>query len=313
MTDAPGAESTPPEGWKQRGSRVLETARDASRDVGEWSKKRWKSLHTRLQQLELVRAPDPPAPGEVIEQRRAKPIVVPARDYVLTFTVHATFTWSSKGLHPELLSWYAQSFMPHATQRLERFAAERSRGFPPHAARELEEELQQKLRTTKPWPYTRNGKQLTCQPDAWVELDDKVKAALLPYAEARLKLEHEFDVHLRQARSAEQLSRRWMTILQRHVDGLAANEATQGREDELARALQEMTAMRRSAALWIEELLGQRLRHDGTRHEEGESAGTKDRQGQEPPEPPSDPPAQPPGASDQRAGGGFPGSGSSSA
>jgi hypothetical protein len=123
-----------------------------------------------------------------------------------------------------------------------------------------------------------------------VQLDDRVKAALLPYAEARLKLEHELDVHLRQARGAEQLSHRWMTILQRHVDGLAADQAAQGLEDDLARALQEMTAMRKAATQWIEELLGHRLRHDGTRHEEGGSDDTRDRPGQELPEPLSDPP-----------------------
>ncbi|MFI7649057.1 hypothetical protein ACIBTZ_23705 [Micromonospora sp. NPDC049460] len=290
MTDTPSPESTPSEGWKKRGSRALGAARDAGKDVGEWSKKRWKSLHATLQRLELAPAPDPPAPGRVVEQRRAEPIVVPARGYVFTFTVQATFTWSSVGLHPELLSWHAQSFMPHATQRLARFAAERSRSFPPHAARELEEELQQRLRAMEPWPYTRNGRKLTCEPDAWVQLDDRVKDALLPYAEARLKLEHELDVHLRQARSAEQLSRRWMTILQRHVDGLAADQAAQGLEDELTRALQEMTARRKAAAQWIEELLGHRLRHDGTPHEGDGSDGTRDRPGQELPEPPSDPP-----------------------
>ncbi|MEU5948174.1 hypothetical protein ABZ793_21805 [Micromonospora sp. NPDC047465] len=296
MTDTPSPESTPSEGWKKRGSRALGAARKAGKDVGEWSKKRWKSLHATLQRLELAPAPDPPAPGRVVVQRRAEPIAVPARGYVFTFTVHATFTWSSEGLRPELLSWHAQSCMPHATQRLARFAAERSRSFPPHAAMELEEELQQRLRAMKPWSYTRNGRELTCQPDAWVQLDDRVKAALLPYAEARLKLEHELDVHLRQARSAEQLSQRWMTILQKHVEGLPADHAAQGREDELARALQEITAMRKAAAQWIEELLGHRLRHDDTRHEEGGSGGAKDRQGQGPPVPRSEPPSDPPTA-----------------
>ncbi|MEV5764720.1 hypothetical protein AB0L34_09105 [Micromonospora sp. NPDC052213] len=278
MTDTSSPESTPSEGWKKRGSRALGAVRKAGKDVGEWSKKRWKSLHATLQRLELAPAPDPPAPGRVVDELRAEPIMVPARGYVFTFTVQATFTWSSEGLRPELLRWHAQSCMPHARQRLARLAAERSRSFAPHAARELEEELQKRLRTTKPWSYTRNGRELTCQPDAWVQLDDRVKAALLPSAEARLKLEHELDMHLRQARSAELLSRRWITILQRHVDGLTADEAAQGLEDEPARALQEMTAMRKAAARWIEELLGHRLRHDGTRHEEGGSDNTTDRQ-----------------------------------
>lgn len=264
MTDAPSTESTSVKRWRQWGARGLVIARRACTNAGGWTQKHWRHLVAALQEPELAAAPgsSPPIAGRLTQRRDASgPIVVPARGYVFNFNVRATFTWSSNGLRPELLSSYAHYFMPHAIQRLARLAADRARTFAPHQAGELEVELQRVLAEQGPWHYDRGEVVVTCQPDAWVRLDERVKQALQPYWEDLVKLECQYEVHMRRAQYAEQLNRRWVTILEDFVDNPIDDDATQATNEYLANARQHMMAEQKAAAQWSKDLISERRRN----------------------------------------------------
>ncbi|MFI6267262.1 hypothetical protein [Micromonospora sp. NPDC051006] len=250
MTDAPDPAPRPANRWRQWGSRGLSNTRDASVHSGRWLRHNWQRLAASLRDQEPARSAPPP-PGPLVEQRDAPGLIaVPARGYVYCFYIRATFAWSSPaGLRAEVLSWYAQYFMPHAVQRLTRLAADAARDLPAHRAGDLELALQQALAEGTPWPYERGDVLLTCQPDATVRLDDKIWPALQPHMERQVTLECQYDEQLRKARYAEQLSRRWASILGEHVEGTSQPDAA------LAEARQQMLTRQRSAARWIDDLL----------------------------------------------------------
>ncbi|MEV0810905.1 hypothetical protein [Micromonospora sp. NPDC050200] len=68
-------------------------------------------------------------------------------------------------------------------------------------------ELQRAITETGPWLYERGGGRVTCQPYVWVELDDGVKQAVMPYWERLIKLDCEYDVDVKRAQYVERLSR----------------------------------------------------------------------------------------------------------
>ncbi|MEV1332214.1 hypothetical protein AB0J20_21885 [Micromonospora costi] len=104
-----------------------------------------------------------------------------------------SFAWSSSSsVRAEALNWYARYFTPHAVQRLVRLATDAARDLAPHRAADLEMHLQRVLAEQGPWRYERGDVAVTCQPDVSVRLDE----------------------HLKQARCAEQLSQRWIGILE---------------------------------------------------------------------------------------------------
>ncbi|MER5335294.1 hypothetical protein [Micromonospora sp. NPDC002717] len=261
MTDASDRQSTSFHRWRRRATRGLVTAGKASLQSGRSLLLRWRRLVAYLQDEDSFPAPypPPPRPGRHTEQRDpAGPITVPARGYVFCFHVRATFTWSSEGLRPEALSWYAQYFMPQAIEQLTRLAAERAREFSPHRAGDMEVALQRALAEQTPWRYERGDVVVTCQPGAWVRLDQRVKQALQPHWERHIALASRYDEHLRRAQYAERLSRRWVSILREHIDGASADGAATGNEEH-ADALQHMLDLQEAAAEWIEDLLCDRF------------------------------------------------------
>ncbi|PZF95120.1 hypothetical protein [Micromonospora deserti] len=263
MTDASDPESTSVGRWRQRGTRSLVTLWTASVGTGRWLARRWRRLVAYLQDQEPYPAPYPPPapPGRLTEQRDPPaPITVPARGYVFNFHVRATFTWSSEGLRPEVLSWYAQYFLPQAIERLTRLAAERARDVAPHQAGDLEVTLQQALAERGPWRFERGDVAVTCEPGAWVRLDPRVRQALQPHWKRRIALECQYDEQLRRAQYAERLSRRWVAILNEHLDSPVTGGATE--DQDLTDALRHMMSLQQAAVQWVEDLLRDRLSND---------------------------------------------------
>ncbi|WP_373684380.1 hypothetical protein [Micromonospora thermarum] len=219
----------------------------------------WSLSVARKVDAAAKEGPPPPPPEEPIERRESVgPFTVPARGYVFAFSVRAAFTWSAQGLRPEQLAWYAHYFMPQATQRLTRIAGDLARAVPPHRAGELEERLQRVLGRQEPWAFERGGKTVTCRPEAWVRLDERVRRALQPYWERLISLDCEYEEQTRRAQYAERINRRWAAIL----DDLAGADVPEDLREKLARAREHMMAEQRAAARWTGDLLRQRRRQE---------------------------------------------------
>ncbi|MEU5674013.1 hypothetical protein ABZ749_27410 [Micromonospora sp. NPDC047753] len=247
MTDAPDGRPRPADQWRHRGVRGLTIARDGAVSGWRWWARSWDRLVAALQDEAPVGSAAPPSPsGPLVEQRDApRLIAVPARGYVYSFYVRATFAWSSPAsLRAEVLSWYVQYFQPNAIQRLTRLAADAARHLPPNRAADLEVALQRALAEDPLWHYQRGDITLTCRPDAAVRLDERILPALQPHVDRMVELEYQFDEQIRKARYAEELSRRWTAILDDHTD-----------DDDLADARDHMLTAQREAARWIAELL----------------------------------------------------------
>jgi hypothetical protein len=253
MTDAPDGRPRPADQWRQRGVRGLTIARNASVRGWRWWARNWDRLVAALQDEAPVGSAAAPSPsGPLVEQRDApRLIAVPARGYVYSFYIRATFAWSSPAsLRSEVLSWYVQYFQPNAIQRLTRLAADAARDLPPHRAGDLEVALQRALAEDPLWHYQRGDITLTCRPDASVRLDERIMPALQPHVDRLVKLEYQFDEQIRKARYAEELSRRWATLLANHAD-----------DHELADARDHLLTAQREATRWIAELLHHRPEH----------------------------------------------------
>ncbi|MFG2049063.1 hypothetical protein ACGFIW_16740 [Micromonospora sp. NPDC048935] len=256
MTDAPDGRPRPADQWRHRGIRGLFVARDVSVRGWRWWARSWDRLVAALQDEAPVNSAAAPTPsGPLVEQRDApRLIVVPARGYVYSFSIRATFAWSSPvSLRSEVLSWYVQYFQPTAVQRLTRLAADAARDLPPHRAGDLEVALQQALADEPEWTYQRGDIVITCRPDAAVRLDDRIMPALQAHVDRMVTLEYQFDEQLRKARYAEELSRQWTTILGAHAE-----------DRDVADARDQMLTAQKEAARWVTELL---LRH--TEHPAG--------------------------------------------
>ncbi|MCM0676895.1 hypothetical protein NCC78_19705 [Micromonospora phytophila] len=264
MTEASGGEPTserPDRRWVDRGP-------DLGAQVSEGFKTLWKYLAAAAGRLNAAAAADPlsPPPDELVERQDVSgPIVVPAQGYVFGFTVLATLTWSSKGVRPEILSWYAHHFMSEAIQRVRDAAAQEARKLPAHRGGELEVALQRALTEQDPalWSYKRGTVHVKCRPQVSVRLEGRVRQLLQPHWERLIELECQNDLYTRRAQYAERLNRRWVAIMDEFVDHPAPDEAAQAIKEELDRARQHMMAEQKAAAQWSEDLLRERRRHEG--------------------------------------------------
>ncbi|MEO3778814.1 hypothetical protein ABGB16_18565 [Micromonospora sp. B11E3] len=266
MSDASGGKASPqnrPPRWVDRGRKL---ARRAGPRVLAALRTSWARL---LQLLSRVRramegSRSSPPPEEVFEHREPSgPISVAAKGHVFTFTVRAVLTWSATGLGPDVLIWYARHFMPAAVQRLRRAATERARHVAPHRAGHLEVALQAVLDEQAPWRYERGGATVECRLEVSVRHDDRVRQALRPHWERLIELEQQYEFYLKRARYAEQLNRRWVTILDGMVDDPAGGDEARAVREELSRARRHMAAEQRAAARWTGDLLRDRRRFDG--------------------------------------------------
>jgi hypothetical protein len=234
------------------------------RRFGSWLLTLWHRLVAAISGPEPVPMPppQPPPPGRLAERRDAPaPIVVPARGYVFTFRVHASFVWSSDGLPREVLSGSAQHFMPYAIRELTRLAAARARDLPAHRARKLEVELQHAIAEAGPWQCESGGVRVTCQAYVSVELDDEVKRAVKPYWEQLIKLDYEHHVDAKRAAYVDRMSRQWATILSELVDSPVAGGAATLANESLAAVVRDFLTERNAEARRLEDLLAEHARN----------------------------------------------------
>ncbi|MEU5939637.1 hypothetical protein ABZ807_10645 [Micromonospora sp. NPDC047548] len=265
MTEASGSETTP----QRRRRRWIDRSKQICGQVVEGLHTLWKHhLAPAWQKLKTAAAAElpPPPPDELIERQEAlAPFTLPAQGYVFTFTVRAVFTWSAKGVRPELLSWYARYFMPDAIRRVKRVAAEQARAFPAHRAGELEVSLRRALdeQDRPPWHYRRGQVHVACRPDVSVRLDERVRQLLQPHSERLIDLECQNDLYTRRAQYAEQLNRRWAAIMDEFVDHPAPGEAGEAIKEELNRARRHLMEEEKAAAQWNQKLQRDRRRHEG--------------------------------------------------
>ncbi|ABP54982.1 hypothetical protein [Salinispora tropica] len=245
---------------RRRAARLTPTARRLAARLTPATRRLWRWLLTVARTVDTAakQGPAPPPPQDPIERREpAGPITVFARGYVFTFTIRADLTWRSQGLRPDQLAWYAHYFLPPVTQRLTGIAADLARSVAPHRAGELEAQLQRKLAQQEPWSFERGGQTVTCRPEAWVQLDERVRQTLQPYWERVIALDCRHEELLRRARYAEQLNRRWSAILADLPDA----DVPETVRDGLTRARERTLSEQRAAARWSGELL--RQRHTG--------------------------------------------------
>ncbi|MFV2020900.1 hypothetical protein [Micromonospora sp. LOL_023] len=236
------------------------------RRFGSWLVNLWQRLVAAISGPEpepLPPPPPPPAPpGRLTERRDAPaPIVVPARGYVFTFRIHASFVWSSNGLPREVLSGSAQFFMPYAIRALTRLAAARARNLAAHRARDLEVELQRAVAQSEPLVYERGGARVSCQAYVSVELDDRVKRAVEPYWDQLIKLDYQYDVDTRRAQYVERMSRQWSTVLEKLMDSPVAGGAATLANENLAAVVREFLAERKAETERLENLLAEHARN----------------------------------------------------
>lgn len=233
-----------------------------------WLGRAWRWMTAVLQGpepapvVEQPPPPPPPPPGRLTERRRLNaPLVVPARGYIFSFQVHASFIWTSQGLTPDDLTASVQRFMPYAVRRLKALAAGHARTRPAHQAHDLEVALQADLAQQGAWRFIRGDDvEITCRPYAWVTLEERVKQAVQPFWEQLIKLDCEHDLEMQRAAYAEALSKQWLSMLTDLTGSPLADGAAQMTEKRLAEVVQGIIAERKAAAEKLTDLLTEKFR-----------------------------------------------------
>lgn len=223
-----------------------------------WLARVLAALRAAFAPLEDVPPPEPvEVPAGPISQRRAlsQPIIVPARGFVFTVQIYVWITWHADSMTDDLLDSWSQHFTPRARRDLARDAADLARHFHPHQAAELEINLNRRLGSSFR-TYARSGMVLRARPDFRVRLDDEVKAQLRPAYLQRLKMESEHEVALRRAQMLDQLTHRWVTVIERLRRSPLSAAAARLTDDMLARILDQLVVDERAGV----DLLAQRLR-----------------------------------------------------
>lgn len=170
------------------------------------------------------------------------PMVVPAEGCVFDFQVYASLFWTSDGgLHPGDFTRWAHHHAQGARRRLRHIVADLARNYPPHQAHDLETEINRTMAARPIWRFGCDGTDLTCRPQVRVQLDDQVRHIVRPFWERRITMECEHEIALRRAELAEQLSQRWLAVLEELAQRPLAGEAAALTEAELAAVVEKIT------------------------------------------------------------------------
>jgi hypothetical protein len=187
------------------------------------------------QRLSRALAAPPPSPLPPKKGRHHSdldaPLVVPALGHVYHFIIHATFDWKADGMDSATLQRCARQWMPLAIRELHQCVAAKSRNFAPHRARALEMSVNQMLAGGAEWSF---GTAVRCLPRIAVELDERVLEQVRMYSEKRIRMDCEHDEGLRRAELADQLSQRWVKVLEGLLESSVASGAARLTEQQLA-------------------------------------------------------------------------------
>lgn len=264
-TDASGTASSSDDRWRGLAHRALELW---GQTLPYWRKVKeflWGVINALRETGPVSGATSPapgPDPGPLTERLdTAVPIRVSGQGRAFNFHIHARCVWSSETLRREALLSYAHYHMPAAIRRLTILAAEHASHFTALRAAELEVELQRALSETGRWGYKVGDTMVTCQPHVWVDVDERVRKAVLPYWEQLVKLDGEFEVDRRRARYADQLGRQWVAVIENLADPAVADEAARTTSENVAGDVRRRMATELKSALQrMEELLRRTLR-----------------------------------------------------
>lgn len=201
--------------------------------------------------------PPPPPPGHATQrQELTDPFVVPARGHVFDFQAYAAVDWSSDGLTREELNGRVQSLARRVRSELRKLIGDVARDYAPQRAGELEIELNRVLDARGPWRFNSSAAGVVrCHPHVRVALDDRVRQYVQPYWERRIKMECAHDFELRRAQLAEELTQRWLAVLEKLCDSPLADGAARLAEKELAEIVAEMRGDQKKAADQMQGLL----------------------------------------------------------
>ncbi|MEV4770092.1 hypothetical protein [Micromonospora humida] len=203
----------------------------------------WRGLRSWLRRLWLaVRRllAGPPqsirqSATESVSQRRrlSQPIIVPARGFVFTFEIRVLLNWRAEKLSEELLGAWSLQFSDLARRDVERQCAEMARHFNPEQAGELEYRLNRELSRSYR-TYERRGVVLHCRPEVRIRLDPEVREQLRAIHLQRIQEESEHELLLRRAQRIDQLTHRWIAVLDRLRRSPLAHAAAHLTDEHLA-------------------------------------------------------------------------------
>jgi len=203
-----------------------ETADEVEAKTGPAKRSR-RSRRFARRVMAVLRGPEPPRPrgvAMVARQESRQPVVVQAAGGVFGFRVYPILTWSSTGLTFELRHAWIYHYRGHVREAIQRTAAPIARGLDPRRSSALETEVNKELDGCTIFRVDDGGASLSCTAQIRVELDERVQKTLQPLWERRFQLEGHHEVELIRADLAEELTKRWLTIL----DALRANPTAAG-------------------------------------------------------------------------------------
>ncbi|MFC0505708.1 hypothetical protein [Micromonospora costi] len=146
------------------------------------------------------------------------------------------FTWYSEGLREDQLGAWSLQFADLARRDVAHQAANLARHFHPHQACALEIQLNRLLSGAQR-RYERRGVVLHCEPEVRVRLDEDVKAELRHAHLQRLREESEHELALRRIQLTDQLTRRWIALIDRLRRDPLAHAALRLSNEKLAEVL----------------------------------------------------------------------------
>lgn len=233
----------------------------------------WLGLKSWLRRLwlaarRLLAGPPPPirqsAPESVSQRRRlSQPIIVPARGFVFTFEIQVLLTWHAEKLSEELLGAWSLQFSDLARRDVERQCAELARHFHPQQAGELEYRLNRELSRSYR-TYERRGVVLRCRPEVRIRLDPEVREQLRAIHLQRIQEEGEHELLLRRAQRTDQLTQRWIAVLDRLRRSPLAHAAAHLTDEHLASVIgQYITAEEKANIDHLATRLDEILRRSG--------------------------------------------------
>ncbi|MCX4385351.1 hypothetical protein OG777_00215 [Micromonospora peucetia] len=221
----------------------------------------WHAFLPPAEPVTLFPPPAPPVPSTVTFRHDVpQPILVPAWGDAFDFRLHAVYTWTAQNMAYEELRLRAERHLAWAGGIVRDRAVDLARQYEPHRSHDLERALNDRL-TGQRWP--REGS----QPHFWVQVrvspDERVRERLRPYWEERIKLECDHELQKIRAQQADELTRRWCTVLQSLEDDPVTAHAARLTGEQFAEVFRRYVQERRETVPDLVALLREAVRGHG--------------------------------------------------